>query len=127
MRRNAVLAIQFVLAVLGGCAANPHVARAPQQSKDATVSDNSCSLGFRELFHFAKGRPWTAEEGAAFGALSQPERNDAVKALAREANERAARDRAQERTAELGAGSIKTEDRLGTDGVTYTAFWLDVC
>ena len=103
------------------CSSNPP----GKQPLEPSTSSASCSLGFRELFHFAKGRPWSADEGAAFAALSQPERNDAVKALAREANERAARERALGLTPELGNRSIKTEDRLGTDGVTYTAFWID--
>ena len=39
--------------------------------------------------------------------MNQEARNAAVVALARE------------------AGGVRTEDRVGTDGVTYTAFWLE--
>jgi hypothetical protein len=63
-------------------------------------------MGFRDLFHLAKKRHWTAAEEQAFAALSQEARNRAVKALAAE------------------AGCVQTEDRLGCDGVVYTAFWL---
>ena len=66
-----------------------------------------CSIGFADLFRRAKKRGWTAEEERAFQALTQPERNTAVQELARE------------------AGGIHTEDRIGTDGQVYTAFWVE--
>ena len=64
-------------------------------------------MGFADLFRLARKRGWTAEEEGAFQALSQPERNAAVMELARE------------------AGGIRTEDRIGTDGQVYTAFWIE--
>jgi hypothetical protein len=66
-----------------------------------------CSIGFADLFRLAKKRDWTAEEERTFAALTQPERNAAVLELARE------------------AGGIRTEDRLGCDGLVYTAFWQE--
>ena len=66
-----------------------------------------CTIGFADLFRLAKKRGWTAAEERAFQAMTQPERNAAVKELARE------------------AGRIRTEDRTGTDGLVYTAFWLE--
>ena len=66
-----------------------------------------CSIGFADLFRLARKRDWTAEEELAFQVLTQPERNAAVLDLARE------------------AGGIRTEDRIGTDGQVYTAFWLE--
>jgi hypothetical protein len=66
-----------------------------------------CSLGFADLFRLAKKRGWTLDEERTFQALTQPERNAAVLELARE------------------AGGIRTEDRIGTDGQVYTAFWLE--
>jgi len=66
-----------------------------------------CSLGFADLFRLAKKRDWTPDEERAFQAMGQQARNATVIALARE------------------AGGIRTEERVGTDGVTYTAFWLE--
>lgn len=67
----------------------------------------SCSLSFRDLFHAAKGRDWTDQEVQAFQKLDQPAKNAMVKQLAAE------------------AGNIRTQDQLGTDGITYTAFWKE--
>ncbi|MBX3392750.1 MAG: hypothetical protein KF787_08890 [Phycisphaeraceae bacterium] len=64
-------------------------------------------MGFRELFELAKGRAWTAEEERAFQQLDQDARNEAVRQLAAETT------------------CVSTEDRVGSDGKTYTAFWLD--
>jgi hypothetical protein len=64
-------------------------------------------MSFSQLFTMAKGRPWTPKEERSFAALDQPARNEAVKQLAAE------------------AGCVRTEDRRGTDGVIYTAFWID--
>jgi hypothetical protein len=66
-----------------------------------------CSIGFAELFALAKGRAWTAEEERAFHSLDQESRNAWVS------------QRAQE------AGGVRTEDRVGTDGVLYLAFWIE--
>ena len=66
-----------------------------------------CAIGFADLFRLAKKRRWTADEERAFQGMTQPERNAAVVELARE------------------AGGIHTEDRIGTDGQVYTAFWLE--
>ena len=66
-----------------------------------------CNIGFADLFRLAKKRGWTAEEELRYQALSQPERNAAVVELARE------------------AGGVHVEDRIGTDGQVYTAFWLE--
>ena len=68
---------------------------------------SDCSLGFADLFRLAKKRDWTPAEERGFQEMSQQARNAVVLALARE------------------AGGIRTEDRVGTDGVTYTAFWLE--
>ena len=65
-----------------------------------------CCTSFRDLFLLAKKRAWTAEEERSFQALDQDARNQLVKEFAAE------------------AGCIQTEDRIGTDGVTYTAFWV---
>jgi hypothetical protein len=70
-------------------------------------------MGFRELFELAKGRLWTPEEERAFGALGQEARNQAVRELAGEAGVRGA--------------CVRVEDRLGTDGVVYSAFWREQC
>lgn len=65
-----------------------------------------CDLGFADLFRAVHGRTWTAQEKQSFETLSQPARNAWVKRLARSAG-----------------GTIATEDRLGSDGKVYTAFW----
>jgi len=67
--------------------------------------DSECCMGFRELFTLAKKRPWTTEEERYFKSVDQPARNRLVKELASQ------------------AGCIQTEDRRGTDGQVYTAFW----
>lgn len=66
-----------------------------------------CQYSFDELFRLAKGREWTAEEKCAFMALDQDTRNREVRRLADQ------------------AGCVSTEDRPGTDGKTYTAFWVE--
>lgn len=66
-----------------------------------------CFIGFQDLFRLAEGRAWTGAEERAFAGLSQPERNARVKALA------------------AAAGNVRTEDRVGTDGLVYTAFWVE--
>ena len=47
------------------------------------------------------------DEQARFQAMDQDARNAMVKQLAQE------------------AGCIRTEDRRGTDGLIYTAFWVE--
>ena len=66
----------------------------------------SC-MSFAELFELARGRAWTLEEERAFGALDQAGKNEAAKELA------------------ACAGCVQTEDRVGTDGQVYTAFWTE--
>lgn len=66
-----------------------------------------CRIGFAELFRLARKREWTPEEERQFQALDQEARNEAVRQLGRE------------------AGCIRTEDRRGTDGKIYTAFWIE--
>lgn len=67
----------------------------------------TCDLGFADLFRLAKKRDWTPDEERTFQALDQAGRNAAVVMLARE------------------AGGIRIDDRVGTDGITYTAFWRE--
>lgn len=66
-----------------------------------------CEMGFAELFRRARGRAWTPEEEREFAELDQPARNRMVSRLARE------------------AGGIRTAERIGTDGIAYTAFWAE--
>lgn len=66
-----------------------------------------CQYSFDDLFRLANEREWTAAEKNDFMQLDQEARNQEVKRLADK------------------AGDIRTEDRLGTDGVTYTAFWVE--
>lgn len=61
--------------------------------------------GFDDLFRAAHRRDMTGAEREQFGALAQPERNDAVRELAA-----------------LTHGAFECDDRVGNDGVTYTAF-----
>lgn len=68
---------------------------------------DECKIGFGDLFQLAKGRGWSAAEEREFQALDQSARNKLVKELA------------------LEAGNILTEDRTGTDGLIYTAFWVE--
>ena len=68
---------------------------------------HKCEMGFADLFRLAKKRAWTSEEQDRFQALDQDARNQAVKRLAQE------------------AGCVRTVDRRGTDGLTYTAFWVE--
>ena len=95
--------------VLVGCAptrsANDN--KVGPASGDKSVANDRCSMGFAELFRLARGREWTEEEVREFQALDQPGRNRMVKQLAAE------------------AGGVRTEDRIGTDGVVYTAFWRE--
>jgi hypothetical protein len=62
-------------------------------------------MGFRELFELAHGRSWTRAEEQQFSELNQEAKNACVKQLASR------------------AAGVVTEDRIGTDGQVYTAFW----
>ena len=66
-----------------------------------------CQYSYADLFEAVHGRTWTEAERGAFEVLAQPQRNAWVKDLAKAAG-----------------GRVATEDRLGTDGEMYTAFWL---
>lgn len=66
-----------------------------------------CQYSFSQLFSLAHQREWTEAERERFFALDQNARNLEVKQLAKK------------------AGNVRTEDRLGTDGLTYTAFWVE--
>ncbi len=66
-----------------------------------------CQYSYADLFEAVRGRTWTDAERGAFEALTQPQRNAWVKDLAG-----------------ASGGTVGTEDRVGTDGQTYTAFWL---
>ena len=66
-----------------------------------------CKYSFDDLFRLANDRDWTIEEKRVFLAMDQDARNEEVKRLAKK------------------AGCIRTEDRQGTDGLTYTAFWVE--
>jgi len=81
----------------GSCRANERV----------NLMANECDMSFADLFNMAKKRAWTPDEERKFAALDPQSRNALVKQLAKE------------------AGRIDTEDRLGTDGITYTAFWVE--
>lgn len=65
-----------------------------------------CRYSFDDLFRLANDRDWTAAEKSEFLALDHSVRNAVVKRLAQK------------------AGNVQTEDRLGTDGQVYTAFWV---
>jgi len=95
--------------VLVGCASprSTNVDKASPMSVERPVVNDRCSMGFAELFQLAKGRAWTEEEVREFQSLDQQGRNRMVKQLAAE------------------AGCVRTEDRIGTDGVVYTAFWRE--
>lgn len=71
------------------------------------IMSHECEMGFLDLFIRAKKRAWTPEEEAAFASLDQETRNAAVRQLA------------------LEAEGIHTEDRIGADGLVYTAFWAE--
>jgi len=50
---------------------------------------------------------WTPEEEQVFSGLTQEERNEWVSRLAQKAPQ------------------FKTQDKVGTDGITYRAFWIE--
>ena len=65
-----------------------------------------CCFSFADLFLAAEKRVWTSEEENGFRDLTQDERNDWVSMLAEKAPQ------------------FKTQDKVGTDGVVYRAFWI---
>ena len=68
------------------------------------MSESACSFGFGDLFHAAHGRGWTEAERRDLEQAEQPHRNALVRRWAE------------------AAGDVTLEDRLGTDGLVYTAF-----
>ncbi len=66
-----------------------------------------CQYSYADLFEAVRGRTWNESERLQFESLTQPQRNAWVKDLAG-----------------ASGGTVGTEDRVGTDGQTYTAFWL---
>ncbi len=68
------------------------------------MSESACSFGFGDLFHAAHGRGWTEAERRELEQAEQPHRNALVRRWAE------------------AAGDVTLEDRLGTDGLVYTAF-----
>lgn len=64
-----------------------------------------CRYSFADLFEAAVGRQMTESEAAGFRSLPQPEKNRKVKELCA-----------------LTDGRFVWEDRVGWNGVTFTAF-----
>lgn len=69
------------------------------------MSENCC-YSFHDLFRAVYGRDWTDTERDRFSCLSQDEKNASVREMVARTN-----------------GLWTCEDRVWTDGVTYTAFW----
>lgn len=69
-----------------------------------TLVHKSCAYSFNDLFLAAHSRSASDDERKQFACLSQDERNKVVRGWADLAN-------------------WLTEDRIGGDGVIYTAFW----
>ncbi len=67
-----------------------------------------CQYSYADLFEAVRGRTWNESERLQFESLTQPQRNAWVKDLAG-----------------ASGGTVGTQDRVGTDGQTYTAFWLE--
>lgn len=70
---------------------------------DVYCMNPECAYSFKDLYNAAFGKPPTEVELSALYALPQEERNHVVKDWARQA----------------GWG---TKERMGSDGVRYTAF-----
>ena len=66
-----------------------------------------CCFSFQDLFTAAEGRIWTADEETEFQSLTQRERNEWVSKLAAKAPQ------------------FRTQDKVGDDGITYRAFWIE--
>ena len=65
-----------------------------------------CAFSFQDLFFAAEGRVWTPDEELTFAHMSQADRNNWVAILAQKAPQ------------------FTTEDKVGTDGIVYRAFWI---
>ena len=65
-----------------------------------------CGYNFDDLFRAATGREMTSSERTSLDAASQDRRNQFVKRWVAETR-----------------GAFCCEDRRGSDGHTYTAFW----
>jgi hypothetical protein len=65
-----------------------------------------CNYSFADLFRMVRGRPWSDAERTAFEAMDREARNEWVRTLAAQSD-----------------GRIATEDRRGSDGLIYAAFW----
>jgi len=63
-----------------------------------------CAFSFEDLFRAAYGRGWSENEKAQVYGMTQADRNEWVSQTAAKTD-------------------FKTEDRVGTDGVVYRAFW----
>ena len=66
-----------------------------------------CLFSFNDLFVASEGRMWTPEEEASFKSLSQDQRNEWVSKLAAKAPQ------------------FVTQDKVGTNGIVYRAFWVE--
>ena len=66
-----------------------------------------CDFSFADLFEAAYGRQWTDQEELRFQRLSQLDRNEWVTKLA------------------ALAPQFTTQDKVGTDGIVYRAFWVE--
>ena len=66
-----------------------------------------CCFSYRDLFSVAEGRIWTPEEEIVFKNLTQVERNKWVSKLVTKAPQ------------------FQTKEKVGDDGVTYLAFWIE--
>jgi len=69
-------------------------------------ADKSCCFSFDDLHKAAFGRLMAVEEADSLRRQTQDEKNATVREWTARTN-----------------GAFRCEDRLGTDGVTYTAFW----
>ena len=65
-----------------------------------------CCFSFADLFIAAEGRGWTVEEESMFLNLTQEDRNKWVSKFLEKAPE------------------FVSQDKVGTDGVVYRAFWI---
>jgi hypothetical protein len=65
-----------------------------------------CNFSFADLFIAAEGRTWTSDEEIVFKNLTQRQRNEWVSSLV------------------VKAPEYVTQDKVGTGGVMYRAFWI---
>lgn len=75
----------------------------------ATQVCNSCMYSFDDLHEQATGRVMTSRERASLYALPQNDRNQWVRQMVQRTD-----------------GRYACEDRRGSDGVIYTAFWAQL-